>query len=100
MKIAGDDNLTRTQRIWKRKPHPERLPFFWDFPLYRENKNRVSCIHKARKIRNRWWKTLRHYNKALSRKAGMRWQQNCSEEKIDEYFNVRYYKADYTEFFD
>lgn len=89
--------MTRTYRIWRRKPHPERLHFYWDFPIYYEQKKRISCICKRRKIRNRWWKTLRHYNNALCKNC---YNHYTDADSVDEYFNTRYYKADYTEFFD
>lgn len=92
--------MGKTFRIWRKKPNPERLHFFWNFPIYREEKKRISCIHKSHRIRNEWWKTLRHYNKSLCKRSGMRWKVKTDADKIDEYFNVRYFKADYIEFFD
>jgi hypothetical protein len=89
--------MTRTQRIWQRKLHPERLPYYIHYEVkpYASDKRKLSCINKIRKIRNRWWRTGRHYNNMLCKKSA---QQLISD--IDEYFGSRYRKPSYTEFFD
>lgn len=92
--------MSRTYRIWQRKPSPERLPFDYTIKFYASDKCRLTCINKIWKIRNRWWKTLRHYNKMLCKKSGMRLNAKFNIDSIDEYFNIRYKKADYTEYFD
>jgi hypothetical protein len=128
--------MARTMRIWQRKLHPERLPFgyfkmydmlkqlsndcfeisieleqflsdFKKIKIYVQDK--PSVIRKRWRIRNRWWRTLRHRNNSLCKKTGMRWQYEypmydyTSEEiidEIDEYFGTRYRTADYVEWFD
>ena len=87
--------MSRTYRIWRKKPNPERLRFFWGFPLYKEEKKRIYPVHKAWVIRNHWWKTLRHYNNYICKRAAKQLSEDA-----DEFFNVRYRKAEYTEWFD
>ena len=83
--------MTRTYRIWQRKSHPERLhAIHYEIKPYASNKCRISIINKIRKIRNRWWKTLRYSNK-INCKKGVKIKSD--EINVD-------VKGNYTEFFD
>jgi hypothetical protein len=84
--------MSRTQRIWQRKPHPERLPFCYKIKPYASDKSRLCCINRIWKIRNRLWRILRYRNKVNCKSI----VKNITDsDEVDT--NI---KSDYTEYFD